>query len=129
MFVFTRISFERGLIQYMDKVHENNMTLMAQELSDIYAQNGSWESFKENPDLWVTIQRYAFRKWRHDMGGLRFRQNPHHQDVHGETPDAKAWRPEERKKNRPRFYLLDQFRNPVYPIGNEPIPKNLQPVF
>lgn len=125
MFVFTRISFERGLIQYLDGVQQNHADIMSQALAESYAQEGGWQFVQSNPEYWDMIQRYTLRKWRQDMRGTDMMKHSLRHSDHKDHPNQGFGF---RKGNRPEFILLDQDKTPLFPLQGIKQPDRLNPI-
>lgn len=135
MFVFTRISFEHGLISYMDKMQMKHLETMCQILGENYAQDGNWQFLKDNPEIWDNIQRYTFKKWRHLMRNLH---RPHHMEDEekklaraygGQRPEKDSKRKGHNKEDKhPQFILLDENKVPVFGQMDDGMGDRLMPV-
>ncbi len=50
-------SFERGFLEYVNKVEQEAHDNLLNNLTDVYTENGSWEFLRENPRQWQEIHR------------------------------------------------------------------------
>jgi two-component system sensor histidine kinase BaeS len=62
MFLFTRLSFERGLIHYVDTMEMRHLSTMARILEENYAEEKGWEFLTSDPHAWDRFKRYSFRQ-------------------------------------------------------------------
>lgn len=124
MFFFTRYSFERGLIQYLDEVQQNHASMMCQLLGEHYAQEGSWQYLRDNPDLWDAIERYTLKKWRRDMRGTGFHRKHHLADKNNVDHGPKGLG----RMNHPRFILFDKNKQPLFPFQESTLTEIMKPI-
>ncbi len=71
MFLFTRLSFERGLIRYVDTMEMRHLNTMARILEENYAAEKNWAFLTEDPMAWERFKRFTFRQWRMEGNGCR----------------------------------------------------------
>ena len=76
MFLFTRLSFERGLIRYVDTMETRHLESMAKVLGEHYASVNSWDFLKDDPGAWREFRRFTFRQWRMGAEGCGPRMMP-----------------------------------------------------
>ena len=69
MFLFTRLSFERGLIRYVDTMETRHLEAMGRILEENYAAEKSWDFLKNDPMAWEQFRRFTFRQWRMGTNG------------------------------------------------------------
>ncbi len=50
-------SFERGFLEYVNKVEQEVHNNLVSNLADAYQENGSWDFIRENPRQWWEIKR------------------------------------------------------------------------
>lgn len=55
----TRWSFQRDFLAYVEENEAARMTRVVASLSDIYAADGNWERFRDNPRRWHDVLRNA----------------------------------------------------------------------
>jgi len=141
MFIFTRISFEHGLISYMDTMQMKHLETMCQILGENYEQEGSWQFLKDNPEIWDNFQRYTFRKWRRM---IRRANSPHHmkempmdRNMVYNNNESLAPIPPHRDKGmgmagdkdkHPSFTLLDRNKELIVGKDDEIMSERLMPV-
>lgn len=71
MFLFTRLSFERGLIRYVDTMEMRHLATMAKILEENYASEKSWAFITADPMAWERFKRFTFRQWRMEGNSCR----------------------------------------------------------
>lgn len=78
MFIFTRLSFERGLIRYVDTMEMRHLATMGRILEENYASEKNWAFITDDPMTWERFKRFTFRQWRMDGNGCnpRFMEPP-----------------------------------------------------
>ncbi len=86
MFLFTRLSFERGLIRYVDTMETRHLEAMASALEEHYASEKSWNFLKDDPGAWREFRRFTFRQWRMGTEGCGPRMVPPGQLQELESP-------------------------------------------
>ncbi len=57
MVFLVKWSFERGFLEYVNKVEQEIHGNLVSNLSEAYQENGSWEFIRENPRYWKEIHR------------------------------------------------------------------------
>ena len=139
MFIFTRISFERGLIRYVDKMEMKHLESMARILEENYDREKSWDFLKNDPESWELFQRYTFRQWR-SMG--RNSCAPGYMDGRGQDHGPAYVHPGNMgpmmrmhknmrgrgPSSRPGLVLLDQDKKPLFGEGVDPDNMRMLPV-
>lgn len=124
MFVFTRMTFKQGLIDYMDTMQEKHLGVMCQMLAENYAMDGNWAFLTDNPESWDVVQRYAFKTWRRLTRGV-YHPPPMGRSGHNLRGGYLGSPPEE---GRPGMVLLDQNRQMVFGAMDGPEPRRLMTV-
>ena len=59
MSVITRISLNRGFVDYLERQESAVLQALAPALEEIYANQGSWEFVRNNPRVWERIWRQS----------------------------------------------------------------------
>ncbi|MFA6013144.1 MAG: hypothetical protein WC799_24360 [Desulfobacteraceae bacterium] len=87
MFTFTRLSFERGLIRYVDTMEMRHLSTMARILEENYAAEKNWAFITEDPMAWERFKRFTFRQWRMEGSGCNPRSmSPTHNNRFAHPP-------------------------------------------
>jgi len=67
--ILTRLSFNRGFLDYVNAVEDERIATVAETLTGIYAENDSWDTLLRDPRRWRDIMdSYAGRPVRGDFG-------------------------------------------------------------
>jgi two-component system sensor histidine kinase BaeS len=87
MYIFTRLSFERGLIRYVDTMEMRHLSTMARILEENYASEKNWAFMTEDPMAWERFKRFTFRQWRMEGNGCNPRfMGPTHNNRFAHPP-------------------------------------------
>ncbi len=139
MFLFTRLSFEHGLLRYVDKMETKRLDTMCRILEEAYANEGDWQFLKDNPEEWNRLQDYPLRKWRHkdhgSSGERRWRNKNWHPDSEAEGHRGMGrrmgWRHSQfpcQPGKCPNVILLDKEKNPILGMVDETDEVRLRPI-
>ncbi len=139
MFLFTRLSFEHGFLRYVDKMETRRIDTLCRMLEEAYANEGSWQFLKENPQEWNRLLDYPLRKWRHKGYGSYGRHGRKDDDRHHESGfemhRGEGRRMERRHQNFPcqpakcpNIIFLDQEKKPILGMVDEADDVRLQPI-
>lgn len=67
MMLFVRWSIESGFIEYVENRQEEHIQRIAEELTNIYALDNSWDNLRQDKSLWLsTLFQKRFRETRED---------------------------------------------------------------
>lgn len=136
--LLTRWSFNRGFLDYINRTEAQRIETVAENLAEIYAKDGSWETLLRNRDRWRGIlERSGPDGPRLDEGFVR-QAPPGRRRMSDERRELRGNQPGLRDRLPPRGFagprkpidLLDSNRNlllgqPVRPAGAELIPIEL----
>ena len=62
MLLLVNWSFDRGFLQYVNKVEQAAHNNLISELAEIYGKDGDWESLRDNKRLWQELHISSFMK-------------------------------------------------------------------
>ncbi len=109
-----RYSIHRGFADYVDKVEKENIATYLRELKQAYVEHNGWEPFRSNPRRLHELTRLRLlRKRISDPSQAPGRKmpDPGAGDVFREDPPPPPGM--NRRPFRPRFFLLDDKKQPV----------------
>lgn len=74
----TRVFFERDFANYVFEGERHQLAIMARELADHYAQEGSWDFVRANPRVWLEVAGFnrLRRDQRHRRGNTPTTEKP-----------------------------------------------------
>ncbi|NKB37130.1 MAG: HAMP domain-containing protein [Gammaproteobacteria bacterium] len=91
MVFLIKLSFERGFLEYVNRLEQESHENLVINLVDAYQQNGSWNFIRENPRLWKEMHRQS----------IPTREMLEHDDA-GPTPRYRSAGPRTQPHDRPR---------------------------
>ncbi len=118
MIVVIKWSFERGFLEYVNKVEQEVHSNLVINLADAYKENGSWDFIRENPRQWYEIHRSSMPV-SEEVGGHRHHsRNPGMYDKKREggpkSLSERGHRPPPRGKHRRgKVCLLDENKRAI----------------
>lgn len=130
MWLFTKLSFERGFVNYVRSMDEEVQSRLVQALAREYRNEGSWDALRDNPRRWREFQIESLAHAGAPRMAWRFPMDPGHDVIHFIRHDALPMPPPhpgakfERRVGRfgpfgARMLLLD--------ADKEPLSGNVQP--
>lgn len=116
MMLFTRWSIESGFIEYVENRQAENVQRIAEEFTNIYATDNSWDKLQQDKRLWLSIlfeKKFTAKKFQTSGRFRRFIND-----------DSSVWPSDRlltrmRKSERPprfeyRIMLFDANQQPVF---------------
>jgi len=102
--IMTRISLNRGMLQYIERQEAAQLAVLVPELEELYQENGSWDFLQDSPRRWYRLLRITRPvNENQDM--------PPAWEGHGrERPEFHGPPPREPGNLRGRLFLLDAKR-------------------
>lgn len=58
-------SFQRGFARFISAVEQARLEQLAEDLEDLYAEAGNWDSLRDQPVLWMNLLRRSDHKHQH----------------------------------------------------------------
>lgn len=110
-YTVNRYNFNKGFLEYRNRIEERYVPALLSGLSDFYEQTGSWETLRGNPDKWLdlireSIERSADPEIRIARQGERYSPA---------TFSPNDWYySSEYSPARPYLFLLDSERNIIF---------------
>jgi two-component system sensor histidine kinase BaeS len=107
VFLITRVSLQRGLVNYIENQEAVQLQKIAPELAELYQQHGGWGFLKDHPLRW----NRQLRMIRPHPGTAEdsFKGPPRGPPMHNESRPPFP----ERLQFLRRLFLLDQHKSPV----------------
>jgi two-component system sensor histidine kinase BaeS len=97
--VLTRLSFNRGFLDYVNAVEDERIAAVAETLTGIYAETDSWSTLLRDPRRWKDVMAsYSGRPGRGDFGRPRPLESGPETEFNGR--DFKRRKPEQRPGRR-----------------------------
>jgi len=111
MFLIMQWSINRGFLQYVNTMEQERLESLADELQQFYAEQGSWDSLRDQPSQWLKLLIRALPAGELTPEQLnRLERRLERQAKHGGfNQDNTKWKPFER-----RLVLLDADHLPVF---------------
>ena len=115
MVFLVKWSFERGFLDYVNKVEQEIHSNLVSNLSETYQENGSWEFIRENPRQWEEIHRSSIplmeeRENIHEGGAAEKRWREGHKS---QNFSYRRGSPPFGKHRRGKACLLDVNKDPI----------------
>jgi two-component system sensor histidine kinase BaeS len=136
MIVLSYLSFQSGLIRFVDRMEMKRIQNICSILEEAYIQEGDWAFLKKSPEAWDRLQSYMFDRWRQNKDRehrLRIQDNnvAHHLTFGTPRPDDKYLNKVKRGR-RPGFprdvILMDKDGTPIFENLEKPDGMRLTPI-
>ncbi|MFT5350395.1 MAG: two-component system sensor histidine kinase BaeS [Gammaproteobacteria bacterium] len=100
MVFLVKWSFERGFLEYVNKVEQEIHSNLVTNLAEAYKENGNWEFLRENPHEWKEIRRSSMPNPEINQG----QEHRHRQMATGESPKGDEHETESIRRHRPPHF-------------------------
>lgn len=117
--IITRLSLDRGFMNFLERQESGVLNHLAPALADVYVARGGWDFLRERPEAWHRILRRSGQVEARPEPGGSVRRNPGRPRAvlrpGPEGPEEKLrWlRTFDRLGLRERLFLLDETRQPL----------------
>ena len=123
MFIVTRVSFERGVFRYVNRVEKEWLVILARVLEEKYAAHG-WAFLKHSPNSWLDLVESSMPEPPHRNSDRRIAEAGFDKEQ-GEAFSPPPPMPEGRHSFKLRVLLLDNKRQllfgPAEPWAESPV--------
>jgi two-component system sensor histidine kinase BaeS len=106
MYSFGYYNFNRGFIEYVSRIEERQVPALVQGLADFYATHGSWDTLRDDYDMWSDLIRDSIESST-DPDLIAMRQRTIPRPTPGRFTPNDWYYTSEYSPARPYLHLLD----------------------